>query len=92
MGLVWDWDRSLFNRKKSNKTENRVFMKNLKKASFYISKPTFSRKREIEIFIMAFDRYSRFAKRCSWGALGAQGPLGALGPPGVHPMVPIGPR
>ena len=31
---------------------------------------------------MAFDRDSRFAKRCSWGALGEQGPLGALGPHG----------
>ena len=57
-----------------------------------ISKPTLSRKREIEIFIMAFDRDSRFAKRCSWGPLGAQGPLGPWSPQGPHPMVPIGPR
>ena len=40
---------------------------------------------------MALNRYSRFAKQCSWGPLGAQGPLGALGPPGASSHGPYWP-
>ena len=41
MGLGWDWDPDWFTPQKANKTENRVFTKNLTKRQFLHIKTNF---------------------------------------------------
>ena len=41
MGLGWDWDPDWFTPQKTNKTENRVFTKNLTKRQFLHIKTNF---------------------------------------------------